>query len=293
MKLLRLFVISACGGLLAGCAASIPPAELVDARQAYQHASGLATDLAPGELYNARAALADAEESFRENPASIRTRDLAYVAERKARLAEVLAASAARKSVTIDAKSDYAATLIAIQTNKLLVEARRREVAKVELKNLPESKPTGPATKVNGRTLKHPTQNSERRPAVASPPTVREARQRLGSRAKSPGKMRTARILLFDGDRDRRDSVRTILKSTDYEVVDAVDSEDAIHLIGNGMFDLILLGYALPSPSSVRVLESLKRYQLTTRVIVIKDVPVLATAVRSATLSARGYSPIP
>src|SRR5712671_4067083 len=68
--------------------------ELVDARNTYAHASdGPAAHLAPEEMRKAKSALADAELSHSKDPKSFRTRDLAYVAQRKAQLAEVHAAT--------------------------------------------------------------------------------------------------------------------------------------------------------------------------------------------------------
>jgi PleD family two-component response regulator len=290
MKLLRSLVVIACTGLLIGCAASIPPPELVDARQAYQHARvGQAAELKPTELYWAQEALAAAESSFQNDPASTRTRDLAYVAERKARLAEVLAASAARKAVTSKAKSDYQAILASIQTHKLIVEARRKAAENIEQKVFPQSTEAGSATKRDGQALKQPVRQSGQHPAMESTPAI--THQSLDSRRNSPGGTRTARILLVDDDTDQRDSVRSILKSTDYHLVVAADCEHAINLIGSGMFDLILLSSALPGDSSMRVLASLKQYELTTRVIVIGEALGLESAVKNATLAAPGHFP--
>src|SRR5512140_3072014 len=99
MKTSTLFVsivAIACAGLLASCAATLPPEELVSARQAYQQASaGQAAQLVPAELHKAQEALATAEKAFQDEPKSVRTRDLAYVADRKAKTAEALTTNGA------------------------------------------------------------------------------------------------------------------------------------------------------------------------------------------------------
>jgi outer membrane protein OmpA-like peptidoglycan-associated protein len=75
----------------AGCAAVVPH-ELSDARTAYQHATASrASDLTPADLHQAKEALDKAEQSFKNEPKTNRTRDLSYVAQRKAELAEALA----------------------------------------------------------------------------------------------------------------------------------------------------------------------------------------------------------
>ena len=118
MKPTASLIIALCAGLLAGCAASVPPTELVNARQAYQHATtGQAALLVPAELHKAQEALAIAEKSFLDEPQSFRTRDLAYVADRKAKMAEALATIAAGNATTAKANKDYQATQTEIVNN--------------------------------------------------------------------------------------------------------------------------------------------------------------------------------
>jgi outer membrane protein OmpA-like peptidoglycan-associated protein len=60
-------------------------------------------------LHVANYALAEAEQSFQRDPDSYRTRDLAYVAERKAQLAEATASIANQQKSQAQAKNDYQA----------------------------------------------------------------------------------------------------------------------------------------------------------------------------------------
>jgi len=80
---LSLGVLSAaCGG------AAVPPQELLDARSAYAEAAkGPAADLAPAQLDTAKQSLAVAQESFDNDGASQKTKDLAYVAGISAQIA--------------------------------------------------------------------------------------------------------------------------------------------------------------------------------------------------------------
>lgn len=108
MKLIRYLMIAAIAAILIGCSASAPPQELVDARQAYQQASnGPAAQLVPAELHKAQVALAAAEKSFQDDPNSFMTRDLAYIADRKAKIAVGLAGSATEKAATLQSNKDY------------------------------------------------------------------------------------------------------------------------------------------------------------------------------------------
>jgi outer membrane protein OmpA-like peptidoglycan-associated protein len=82
-----------CAGVIASLAAGCahePPADLVKARNAYKAAStGVASREAPAQLHTAHTALEQAEQSFSNDGDNEHTRDLAYVALRKAQLAEV------------------------------------------------------------------------------------------------------------------------------------------------------------------------------------------------------------
>ena len=76
----------------AACASSPAPKELIDARAAYQGAAdGPAGQLDPAQLHVAQEELAAAERSLMKDGDSFRTRDLAYVALRKAQLADAAA----------------------------------------------------------------------------------------------------------------------------------------------------------------------------------------------------------
>ncbi len=77
---------------LVGCAANIPPQDLVTARSNYERASkGPAQELDPADVHAAREQLDVAEAAFAKDGDTQATRDQAYVAARKAEFAEVRA----------------------------------------------------------------------------------------------------------------------------------------------------------------------------------------------------------
>jgi len=111
MKLLRKNTIVTMSGLLAmsvvGCASTPAPQDLLDARSAYQHAqTGPAVQYKPDQVHEAKVALDKAEQSFVDDPGDQKTKDLAYVAQRKAQLAEANAANAQAQSVKGQAEND-------------------------------------------------------------------------------------------------------------------------------------------------------------------------------------------
>jgi outer membrane protein OmpA-like peptidoglycan-associated protein len=84
--------VLASASLLAACASSPEPRELLDARVAYQQAaSGPAAELDPAQLHVAREELASAEQLYGNEGDSFRTRDRAYIAIRNAQLADARA----------------------------------------------------------------------------------------------------------------------------------------------------------------------------------------------------------
>lgn len=107
MKTLQYLVLMTAVALFSGCSTA-PPNELVNARAAYQQASqGPAQQLVPAELHKAQQALTQAEQSFQDDPDSRKTKDLAYVAQRKAQQAEALGSIAAAKASKEGADADF------------------------------------------------------------------------------------------------------------------------------------------------------------------------------------------
>jgi outer membrane protein OmpA-like peptidoglycan-associated protein len=81
--------------VVVACGSTLPPKELVDSRAGYQSASkGPAAQQSPAELHVAKQALDAAERSFADDGDSPTTKDFAYIAIRKASLADASARAA-------------------------------------------------------------------------------------------------------------------------------------------------------------------------------------------------------
>ncbi|WP_437517366.1 DUF4398 domain-containing protein [Sorangium sp. So ce1099] len=92
----RVMAVLALGGLMGCASAPLPPKELISARKSYERArASAAAELAPADLHGAREALERAERAFAEEHELTEARDLAYLAERRAQLAESLGRTAA------------------------------------------------------------------------------------------------------------------------------------------------------------------------------------------------------
>jgi len=78
------------GGI--GCATAAPPPDLLTARASYARAqNGIASTFNPADLHTAKKALDAAEQSYLNDGDTRDTRDLAYVADRRAQIAEARA----------------------------------------------------------------------------------------------------------------------------------------------------------------------------------------------------------
>jgi outer membrane protein OmpA-like peptidoglycan-associated protein len=94
----------ALGAGLMACA-TITPVELVDARQAYSTSEkGPAAQYAQSHLQVAKVALLRAEQSFEDDGAEPKTRDLAYIAQRQAQIADAQARVVIAKQEKADAE---------------------------------------------------------------------------------------------------------------------------------------------------------------------------------------------
>ncbi len=116
-----------------GCA-TVAPRELVMARQAYQHAAqSQAAELSPSQLHDASVALAHAEAAFRAGAVSQDTVDLAYIAVRRAELAEaqaqVVAAVNQRNKTAMDLRAAQAQNAADTRT---ALERTRDELQKAQ-----------------------------------------------------------------------------------------------------------------------------------------------------------------
>jgi outer membrane protein OmpA-like peptidoglycan-associated protein len=116
---------------LAGCSSSLPPKELVDARAAYNRAAaGPAAQLDPADLHVAQEKLAQAEHSFDSDGIGFRTRDLAYVAERKAEIADTNArVTEAEQAVNLSKRQVELTQAKSLETARTQLARTREELA--------------------------------------------------------------------------------------------------------------------------------------------------------------------
>lgn len=178
MKTKQFFILLTIVAFFTGCA-SVPPKELIDARSAYRIASeGPAQQLAPAELHKANEALILAEESFKNDSDSYKTKDLAYAAQRKAELAGARGAMMADQASKEKAEAAFQKkqTQIVAQGKRDLSDSEKRTTAaqaetdKLAAVKASEKKSAAELAKMQAQTIKEGKQDlsdSEKRTADA------------------------------------------------------------------------------------------------------------------------------
>lgn len=120
------------------CAAALPPQDLLDARSAYERASrGPAAKYDPADVHTAKTQLDTAESAFRDDGDSQHARDQAYLAVRKAELAETVGRTreseqskrAVVQGMHADEKRAVASTAAELERTKLQLNAQGGVIA--------------------------------------------------------------------------------------------------------------------------------------------------------------------
>lgn len=97
------------------------------------------------------------------------------------------------------------------------------------------------------------------------------------------------RILVVDDE----DALRTVLSSElegeGYHVRSAADGQEAINILGNQEFDLILLDIKMPNVDGFEVLKFVKDRQPKTKVVMLTGFADLKNAIESKKLGAEDF----
>src|SRR5262245_22715912 len=103
------FVLGAIATIaLTACGVEATPKPILDARAAYEKAEkGPAGQLTPVQVHDAKLALDEAEKAFSDDGDSPRTTDLAYIAQRRAELADTQGKIASEQAQLAQAQAEY------------------------------------------------------------------------------------------------------------------------------------------------------------------------------------------
>jgi len=96
-------------------------------------------------------------------------------------------------------------------------------------------------------------------------------------------------ILIVEDGQTQREQLRDFLRSEGHAVSEAENGEQALRIVFNGHFDLILLDYKMPGMDGVEVLKEVKRLNPEIDVIIITAYGTIETAVEALKLGAYDY----
>lgn len=97
------------------------------------------------------------------------------------------------------------------------------------------------------------------------------------------------RILVVDDDEPLRTVLSTELSSEGYEVTTAADGSEAIDLVRDNNFDLVLLDIKMPNVDGFEVLKFIKGGKPNTKVIMLTGFADLKNAIESKRLGAEDF----
>ena len=102
-----------------------------------------------------------------------------------------------------------------------------------------------------------------------------------------------AKILVVDDERSIRITLKHFLDEDGYDVLTAESFDEAIVLMNDGLFDLIISDIILKGNSGIDILREVSNRQLNSAVIMITGAPDINTATEALRLGAYDYIPKP
>lgn len=97
------------------------------------------------------------------------------------------------------------------------------------------------------------------------------------------------RLLIVDDEKDFTDSLAERLTLRDFEVSKAYSGEEAVGLIGEYNYDVVILDVAMPGMDGVQTLREIKRVKPLTEVIMLTGHATVETAIEGMKLGAYDY----
>ena len=124
-----------------------------------------------------------------------------------------------------------------------------------------------------------------RRGEIVSRNPAMESPEQPQNNAESPPK----RILVVDDEEVIRTLLREILTGEGYEVTTADDGQEAVELLEQQRFDLVMTDLVMPRANGVEVLQTSKRVNPGCPVVIVTGYPSVETVVRLVRLGAADY----
>lgn len=97
------------------------------------------------------------------------------------------------------------------------------------------------------------------------------------------------KILIVDDEKNIRLTLRRSLESLQYEIHEALTGEEAIEMMLQQKYDLILLDLKLPGMSGLDVIRSMRNQKIDTKIVIISAHGTIESAVESMKLGASDF----
>jgi DNA-binding response OmpR family regulator len=98
-----------------------------------------------------------------------------------------------------------------------------------------------------------------------------------------------ANILIVDDEKAVRDSLKELLVMEEYQVDEAGGGEEALELLDDKDFDLVLLDIKMPGVDGIQVMQQMKKYHPETKSIILTGHGTLDTAIEAIRSGAQDY----
>jgi outer membrane protein OmpA-like peptidoglycan-associated protein len=195
-----------------------PPQSLVDARADYVHAQdGIAMQLDPTDVHEAKVALDRAEQAWQDTPDDPGVTDLAIVADRKALLAQAQAATIRAQQDAQQAAAQVEATRAAqLQATRGQLSQTRQALGATQMQLQNEEK-TAAAQREKLRDLE--TRLKDARDTIAKIASVREDDRGMVISLPSEVLFKTAKYDLKPGAMAKLDQIADALKGKEQPIV--------------------------------------------------------------------------
>jgi DNA-binding response OmpR family regulator len=105
--------------------------------------------------------------------------------------------------------------------------------------------------------------------------------------------MITEKILVVDDEVTVCDSIKKILNRQGYKVDNTLDADEALKMIKNTAYDLVITDLMMPKTNGLELLQLIKDYYPELQVVVITGYASIETAVKATKLGASDYIPKP
>jgi DNA-binding NtrC family response regulator len=97
------------------------------------------------------------------------------------------------------------------------------------------------------------------------------------------------KLLLVDDEKDFIESLAERLQLRDFDVKTALNGDDAIKLVSEHEFDVIILDVKMPSKSGIETLKEIKNINQLTQVIMLTGHATVESAIQGMKLGAYDY----